>query len=186
MKVLVNETLSQSQLPNASTLPWHSESGLPETVTSHLSQILNCLWKKMEQKLNSKWRVLSPGIVTPCIPAKFNWHFREIHRLHLQGRRVSQAISQPEAGSKQSRSASFHSEMCCWKRSNTNAGLDSIPSQRIMVINNFRRRQLDSRWPVIDGLDQTKPTRGKHMSPGDFQTLNFQLNGYSNKWLLFL
>jgi hypothetical protein len=160
-------------LPNAATVPyrnrWHSERALRGTVTTQLSQILNCLWINFEQKLNSDWRGLSSGIVMPCIPVKFKRRFREICRLHLQDRGVSQAINQHDSGSKQSRSASFHNEMCCRRRSNTNAAIDSIPSQRMMVINNFRMWHLDSSWPIIDGLEQTKPTTDKHMSPGDFQ-----------------
>jgi hypothetical protein len=36
-----------------------------------------------------------------CSPLKLNWHFGETCRLHLQGRRISQARNQRESGSKQ-------------------------------------------------------------------------------------
>jgi hypothetical protein len=38
----------------------------------------------------------------PCSTLKINRHFRITFRLHLQGRRISQAIYRHEAGSKQS------------------------------------------------------------------------------------
>jgi hypothetical protein len=50
--------------------------------------------------------------ITPCSPLEFNLRFEGICRLHLLGRRISQARNQLEAGSKQSNPLA-ESGVCC-------------------------------------------------------------------------
>jgi hypothetical protein len=59
----------------------------------------------VEQVLGLKNRIFCD--ITPCSPLKVNRRFKGTCRLHLQGRRISQARNKRQAGSRQQTSFDF-------------------------------------------------------------------------------